>query len=206
MSEYALIIVDAQNEFSPGGKRAVLNHPSAITRISRWLAYARERKWAVAWVQHHNRPDESPAFVPGTWGAEFSPELAPQLGDEREALFRKDVVGAFTGTRLDTWLRNHGVSHVAIVGFYAHMCVSTTVREAIVRGFNVMIDPDATGAAALQHPQLGAQSADEVRRSAMLHLTHLGAHIAGTTEIEEMTHRLGDVHAAHCPPEDSSAA
>jgi nicotinamidase-related amidase len=182
MSEYALIIVDAQNEFSPAGKRAVANHQTAIAAIRRWLTRAREGGWGVAWVQHHNRPNESRAFVPGTPGADFSPELGRRWENGDEQLFQKDVFGAFTGTNLEAWLRQRGVSHVVIVGFYAHMCVSTSVREALVRGFEVLIDPEATGAADLQHPQLGAQSADDVRRSAFLHLAHLGAHIGATVE------------------------
>jgi len=180
--KYALIIVDAQNEFSHDGKRAVPNHRAAIAAIARWLTHARERGWEVAWIQHHNRPNESPAFAPGSWGAEFSPEVQPRWDDGHEQLFQKDVYGAFTGTGLEPWLRERAVSHLVIVGFYAHMCVSTSVREALVRGFEVVIDPDATGAAALQHPELGTQSANEVRRSAFLHLMHLGAHVARTPD------------------------
>ncbi len=65
-----------------------------------------------------------------------------------------------------------------MVGFYAHMCLSTTVREALVRGFGVVVDPEATGARDLEHAVLGRQTADEVRRSALLQLENMGASIA----------------------------
>lgn len=68
----ALIVVDVQNEFSPRGLRPVPNHASALAAIQRWVERARVEGWAIAWVQHHNRPDESRAFVPGSWGAELS--------------------------------------------------------------------------------------------------------------------------------------
>jgi nicotinamidase-related amidase len=55
------------------------------------------------------------------------------------------------------------------------MCVSTTAREALMRGFRVVIDPDATGTCALKIEGLAAQTADEVRRSAVLHLVSMGA-------------------------------
>jgi nicotinamidase-related amidase len=171
----ALIVVDAQNEFSPEGLRAVPNHAEALIGIRRYVQEARDRRRPIAWVRHHNRPHESGAFVPGSWGAELSPGLGPAEGHGPERLFVKDVYGAFTTTGLEAWFRELGVSSVVVVGFYAHMCVSTTVREALVRGFDVTVGGDATGARDLEDEQLGRQSADEVRRSALLHLQNMGA-------------------------------
>jgi hypothetical protein len=57
------------------------------------------------------------------------------------------------------------------------MCVSTSAREALVRGFDVAVDPDGTGARDLNDEVLGHQSADEVRRSALLHLVNMGVTI-----------------------------
>ena len=88
------------------------------------------------------------------------------------------MYGAFTATGLEDWLLAHGVTSVLIIGFYAHMCLATSVREALIRGFDVQLDPDATGARALEDAVLGRQSADEVRRSALLHLIHMGATLA----------------------------
>jgi nicotinamidase-related amidase len=70
------------------------------------------------------------------------------------------------------------VQSVLIVGFYAHMCLSTSAREALIRGFEVFVDPDATGARDLENEALGRQTADEVRRSTLLHLTNMGVVIA----------------------------
>jgi hypothetical protein len=47
-----------------------------------------------------------------------------------------------------------------------------------MRGLRVSIDPDATGGYPIQHPTLGAQSAEEVQRTALLQLSHLGVEIA----------------------------
>lgn len=173
----ALLIVDAQNEFSPGGLRAVPDHAGALTRIHELVDQARQRLQPIAWVQHHNQPHESAAFVPGSWGAELSPGLGPRSGFGPERLFQKDVFGAFSRTELEAWLRGLGVKSVLIAGFYTHMCVSTSAREALVRGFEVSVDPDATGATDLEDDLLGRLSADEVRRSALLHLRHMGVTI-----------------------------
>ena len=174
----ALIVVDAQNEFSTAGQRAVADHAAALDAIQARVARARAEGWPIAWVQHHNRPHESPAFVPGTWGAELSPGLGPEPGRVAERLFQKDVYGAFTRTGLDEWLRGLGVDELLVVGFYTHMCLSTTVREALVRDYVVAIDAAGTGARALEHPVLGRLPADEVRRSALLQLVDMGATLA----------------------------
>lgn len=176
-----LIVVDAQNEFSPRGQRAVPNHADALEAIQRRVEEARREGRPIAWVRHHNRPDETPAFVPGTWGAEFSPGLGPLPGSAGEAEFVKDVFGAFTGTSIGSWLDAQGSDDVLIVGFFAHMCVSTTAREALMHGLRVAVDPEATGASAIQHPLLGEQTAAEVHRTALLQLSHLGVAITPRT-------------------------
>lgn len=178
----ALIVVDAQNEFSAEGLRAVPNHSDALDRIRIRVRQAREERRPIAWVRHYNKPNESRAFVPGTWGSELSPGLGPETGFGPEKLFEKDVYGAFTGTGLEKWLRSVGASRVLIVGFYAHMCLSTSAREALIRGFDVEIDPHATGARDLEDQTLGRLTADEVRRSALLHLVNMGATIAAMPE------------------------
>ena len=178
----ALLVVDAQNEFSAEGKRPVPNHAEALGRIQSHVDAARREQRPIAWIQHFNKPNESRAFVPGSWGAELSQGLGPKSGFGAERLFEKDVYGTFTDTGLQHWLASLGVTELLIVGFYAHMCLSTSVREALIRGYEVNVDPEATGARDLEHETLGHQSADEVRRSTLLHLINMGARVAGLAE------------------------
>jgi len=173
-----LIVVDAQNEFSPQGQRPVPNHAQALETILRRVEEARREGRPIAWVRHHNLPDESAAFVPGSWGAEFSPGLGPLPERDEEVEFVKNVYGAFTGTDIGSWLDARGSDEVLIVGFFAHMCVSTTAREALMRRLRVAIDPAGTGGFPIRHELLGEQSAAEVHRTALLQLSHLGATIA----------------------------
>ena len=173
----ALVVVDAQNEFSAGGKRPVPNYAAALAAIYRQVTCARQEGRPIAWIRHYNKPHETPAFSRGTWGAKFSPGLGPQTGFGMEALFEKEVFGAFAGTMIEKWLRLNSVESVLIVGFYAHMCLSTCAREALSRGFEVLLDPEATGSCDLESELLGKQTADEVRRSALLHLANMGARV-----------------------------
>jgi nicotinamidase-related amidase len=169
-----LIIIDAQNEFSKNGKRPVPNHAQIIQVIGKKVERAREQGAGIAWVKHYNKPEESKAFVAGTWGAELVPGFGPQDRNGREAEFHKEVYGAFTGSDIGSWLRAIQADELEIVGFYTHGCVSTTAREAIMAGYPVMIDINGTGACDMQHEVLGLQTAEEVRRTALLQLSNMG--------------------------------
>jgi nicotinamidase-related amidase len=171
----ALIIIDVQNEFSPEGKRPVPGHGAVIEVIREKASQARADGLFIAWIMHLNRPDESPAFVPGTWGAELVEGFGPDKDSTREVLFEKDVYGAFTGTQIGQWLALRNVNEVEIMGFYTHGCVSTTAREAIMARLGVQIDIRATGTCAIEHEILGVLGADEVKRSALLQLANMGA-------------------------------
>jgi len=184
-----LIVVDAQNEFSPLGRRPVPTHAEALERIRQRVEEARLEGRPIAWVRHHNPPGDAmsggpSAFVPGTWGAGFSPGLGPRPGRVEEVEFQKCVFGAFTGTSLGSWLEGLGSDDVLIVGFFAHMCVSTTAREALMRGLSVAVDSEGTGGFPIWHPLLGGQTAEEVRLTALLHLSHLGVRITAREGVD----------------------
>src|SRR5262249_1726804 len=124
-SMQTLIVVDAQNEFSPLGQRPVHTHAQALETIHQRVEDARQQGRHIAWVGDHNvagdaLSGEPPAFVPGTWGAEFSLGLGPQPGRAEEVEFQKSVFGAFTGTSLGSWLESLGCDDVLIVGFFTH--------------------------------------------------------------------------------------
>jgi nicotinamidase-related amidase len=173
----ALIVIDAQNEFSPNGKRPVPNHAGIIEVIRKHVEQARSAGHPIAWIRHFNKPTESPAFVPGTWGGEFVEGFGPRADSAREIEFHKNVYGAFTGTAIGSWLEKMKTGEILITGFYTHGCVSTTAREAIMAELTVVIDPAATGACDMEHELLGRLSAEEVRRTALLQLANMGATI-----------------------------
>lgn len=173
----ALIIIDMQNEFSENGKRPVPGFQNAIFAIQKHVLRMREEKLPIAWVRHFNKPHESRAFVPGTWGCEFVDGFGPDSSSRLEKEFHKNVYGAFTGSDIGEWLTGSDVGSVLIVGFYTHGCVSTTSREAIMREMPVYLDPEATGACNMSDEILGHLSAEEVKRTALLHLVNMGAQL-----------------------------
>ncbi len=174
---YALIVIDAQNEFSREGKRPVPNFSNAVKRISERAEHARKENCPIAWIRHFNHPNETKAFVHNTWGAEFHSGFGLKPGSDLEVEFHKNVYGAFAGTDVGFWLKSLQINAIVIVGFYTHACVSTTAREALMMDFEVSIDYHGTGACNMTHESLGSLTADEVRNSALLQLANMGANI-----------------------------
>lgn len=80
----------------------------------------------------------------GTWGADFAPGLGPD-GREREVLIDKHRYSAFMGTRLDQVLRSNGVQTVVVCGVATSGCVESTIRDAFMLDYYVVIASDACG-------------------------------------------------------------
>lgn len=76
---------------------------------------------------------------PADW-ADIAPELGPRPGDH---LVAKRTWGAFTGTGLETWLCDKGVTQVVIAGVATSIGVESTARQAHEAGFNVTLATDA---------------------------------------------------------------
>src|SRR5271168_1278998 len=116
----ALVLIDIQNEFTPEGKRPIANIGGAIYVIQKYVDHARENGAPIVWIRHFNKPHESPAFVPNTWGSEFIPGFGPNPDSLEEVEMHKDVYGAFTGTKIGEWLKKIGANEILVVGFYTH--------------------------------------------------------------------------------------
>jgi nicotinamidase-related amidase len=168
----ALVVIDTQNDFSPDGAMAAEGHAAALEKIAGRIAGARAAGQPIAWIVHNNAADAE-RFRPGSWGAELSPGLEPAAG---EPVFVKTVFGALTGTELGSWLDEKGAGAIELVGFLTHMCVSTTAREALMRGLAVAIDARASGTRAIDS-SVGSFPADVIHRSALAQLETMGVEI-----------------------------
>ncbi|HAE27280.1 MAG TPA: cysteine hydrolase, partial [Hyphomonas adhaerens] len=80
-------------------------------------------------------------FPPGSPATEF---LEPTRPKADEIVITKTASGAFTGTSLDTTLRNMGIEHLIVVGFMTDECVETTTRVALDYGYISRVVSDAT--------------------------------------------------------------
>jgi nicotinamidase/pyrazinamidase len=160
----AIIVVDVQNDFCPGGSLAVAHGAEVAAAISRRLdegGYAH----AVATRDHHIDPgghfSADPDFVDswpqhcvvGTGGV----ELHPALDRSRlEAVFDKGEYapaysgfeGSADGVPLADWLRSRHVDEVEVVGIATDYCVQATALDAAGQGFATTVRLDLTAGVA----------------------------------------------------------
>ncbi|TYJ58408.1 hypothetical protein B9479_000954 [Cryptococcus floricola] len=135
-----LVIIDAQNEYAEGLLTTV-DVASTRKAISTLLTHYRKASAPLIHVVHQT-PDGAPLFTPGTRLADEFDELKPVSG---EPVVGKQHPGAFTGTNLQELLDKFGKKKVVLVGYMAHICVSTTTRQASERGYEIVLPRDAIG-------------------------------------------------------------
>jgi len=135
----ALLIIDVQNDYFPGGTNELHNPYEAEDRIRELIAESRECDRPVIYIQHFNPPDDY-FFIEGTHGAEISDRIRPETGDR---VIVKHYPNSFLETELDEYLRSLGVDTLIVCGMMTHMCVDTTVRAAMDYGYKVKLVADA---------------------------------------------------------------
>ena len=148
----ALIIVDVQNDFCPGGALAVPYGDEVVPVINRLL----EHRWlSVATMDWH--PAEHCSFESrgGSWpphcvqqtaGAELHSALdAPkvQLVITKGSHPDQEAYSGFHGTNLAKILRDKGVHRVVVCGIATDYCVRATAHDALHEGFEVLVLEDA---------------------------------------------------------------
>jgi nicotinamidase/pyrazinamidase len=151
-SQDALIILDVQNDFCPGGALAVPNGDEVIPAINRllqhgWLTVA-TKDWHPA--DHCSFKAQGgpwpPHCVQGTAGAELHPQLDVariQVIITKGSRPEKDAYSGFDGTELAKILRDKGVKRVVVCGIATDYCVRATAHDALKAGFEVLVSEDA---------------------------------------------------------------
>ncbi|HMM38664.1 MAG TPA: cysteine hydrolase family protein [Desulfovibrio sp.] len=136
----ALVIVDIQADYFPGGRMELVGSPEAAAQAARLLFAFRDKGWPVFHVRHESTRPGSTFFLPGTPGAEFHPLVQPRPG---EAVVLKRFPNSFRDTPLLDLLREAGVRELVVCGMMTHMCVDATVRAAFDLGFGCVVPVDA---------------------------------------------------------------
>lgn len=153
----ALLIVDMQNDFCPGGALPVEGGHDVVPVLNEWLAAAREagvpvfasRDWhPVDHVSFKHRGGPWPVHcVQDTPGARFHPDL--KLPDNavlvsKGTRFDQDAYSAFENTGLGGYLKERGIRRLWVGGLAQDVCVLDTVLAARKEGFAVHVIPEAT--------------------------------------------------------------
>lgn len=172
----ALIVVDVQNDFCPGGALAVADGDEVVAPLNKMIAEFLERGEPVFKSRDwHPRKTKHFAEYGGTWpvhcvqgttGAEFHPDLLDDIHIRTisKGLGDEDTYSAFDGTDLALQLRRLGVEEVWVGGLATDYCVKNTVLDALKEGFRVKALQDAMRPVELQ-PGDGERAIEEMRRA-----------------------------------------
>ena len=128
----ALVLVDIQNDYFPGGRWPLHQMDAAAAAAKDVLEQARDRAWPVFHV-HHQGTKDAPFFRPDTTGAEIHASVAPVAG---EAMILKHKPNSFLNTDLHAQLQAKGVTHIRLVGAMSQMCIDATARAATAVKWN----------------------------------------------------------------------
>ena len=140
----ALVIVDIQRDYFPGGKMPLHEPEAAAEKAAQVLETFRAAGDPVIHVQHHS-PAGGGFLEEGTEGAEIV--LSPREG---ERLITKRAPNSFLGTDLEQTLRSLDVEEVVVTGMMTSMCVDATTRAGADLGFKMTLVPDACAAPDLE--------------------------------------------------------
>lgn len=174
-SHDALLIVDIQRDFLPGGALGVHGGDEVVPILNRYIALARRhgipvvatRDWHPAdhcsfrarggpWPEH---------CVQNTPGAEFSPQLdLPEnvIIVSKATHADEEAYSTFSGTRLGQQLHEAGVTRLLIGGLATDYCVRYSARDALAEGFEVILLEDAMRAVDVQ-PGDGDRAKQEMK-------------------------------------------
>jgi nicotinamidase-related amidase len=136
----ALLLIDIQNDYFPGGAMELVGQEAAAAQAARLLGSFRAKGLPVFHVQHLATRPGATFFVAGTSGAAIHASVAPASG---ETLVTKNFPSAFRGTTLHEALRAAKVEQLVVAGMMTHMCVDTTVRAAADLGYTCSLAQDA---------------------------------------------------------------
>ena len=141
-SDSALIIIDAQNEYAEG-KLKVTNADTSGAVIASLLEKYRKAGGKIVHILHKT-PDGAPVFTQGT-GLENPFDSLKPIESDSEVVIWKPKPSSFADTPLDSQLEKWGIKKLVLVGYMAHVCVSTTARAGHERGYDVVIVEDGVG-------------------------------------------------------------
>lgn len=141
----AVIVIDFQNEYFPGGRMVIPDGASALQNTRRLIQAADAKGIRVIHVQHV-LPAGAPLFAEGGKTVQFHPDMQPRAGD---TVVQKDNVSVFAGASaavMDKALKDAGIDTLIVTGLMTHACVSGAARDAAAapRGYRVIVSSDAT--------------------------------------------------------------
>jgi nicotinamidase-related amidase len=175
----ALLLIDIQNDYFPGGKMELAGSREAAFAAARLLAAYRKQSRAVFHVQHISTRPNATFFLPGTTGVDIHEAVCPLPA---EPVITKHFPNSFRDTLLLEELKGDNISSLLICGMMSHMCVDATVRAAFDYGFTCIVAHDACATKEITFNGITVP-ATQVHASYMAALEAVYAQVKGVDEL-----------------------
>ena len=166
----ALLIIDIQNDYFPGGKYPLVNPLVAAQNAYMLLQCFREHSGHHVHIQHIALEPDATFFVKGDSGSDIHDSVAHFVG---EPIVYKHEPNSFLNTNLLELLKEWEVERVVICGMMTHMCVDATARAAADLGFQVIVAEDACTTRDLKYGEITIP-ADHVHKAFLAALKSYG--------------------------------
>ncbi|MFH1155783.1 MAG: cysteine hydrolase family protein [Pseudomonadota bacterium] len=135
----ALLIIDLQNDYFPGGAMELSGIIQAAANADALLKAYRQNHLPVIHIQHLSAASGS-FFIPKTPGLEIHESVRPMAG---EPLIQKHFPNSFRETGLLDLLTGSKIQQLTVCGAMSHMCIDATVRAGFDLGFRCRVVSDA---------------------------------------------------------------
>jgi hypothetical protein len=170
MENTALLIIDVQNDYFPGGKMILDKAEQAGKNAAKVLEYFRRNSLPVIHIQHISISEGASFFLPDTDGAKINRLVSPL---ENEKIITKHFPNSFRETELLRYLQSKKIKNLVITGMMTDVCVEATTRAAFDFGFANTVIGDAT---ATRNRELNGEvvKAAEVQKSFLAGISALG--------------------------------
>lgn len=136
----ALILIDIQNDYFPGGSNELENPIQAAGQARLLLDFFRKQTWPTVHIQHITTNPNGTFFLPDTEGVKIHESIIPVTG---ETVLIKHFPNSFRETDLLKHLQRLKCERLVICGMMTHMCVDGSMRAAADLGFPVRLAADA---------------------------------------------------------------
>ena len=174
----ALLIIDIQNDYFPGGKAELVNPAAALFNAEKLLKDFRAKEYPIIHVQHINVQEGATFFLPNTNGAKIHNSLTPKAG---EHVVVKNAPNSFYKTNLHQIIEESNITELVVCGMMTHMCIDTTVRAAKDYELPVTLISDACATKAMYFKGVSISAAN-VQAAFMAALSGMFAKIMTTAE------------------------
>lgn len=159
----ALLVVDMQNDFLPGGSLAVAGAETIIAQVNSYIQLFADARLPVFASRDYHPPHHisfrseggqwPPHCIAGSKGADFHPRL--QLPGDAVIISKgtssdKEAYSALDAPELRDRLQDLGTTRVFVCGLATDYCVHASARDLLLAGYSVVVLTDAIKAVDLQ--------------------------------------------------------